>query len=244
MHKLDSCSATPLYQQLYDELKAAIQQGIYKSGEQIPPEDKLCEMYGISRVTVRKALEQLTEDGILVKRHGKGTFVTEVDYVEPFDSGGSFTSSCVSMGAVPTTRILSLKVASGNKKIEKILKIAPGKELITIERLRCVDGVPVILEVDYFPSEYRFLFEQDLENQSLFQILREKGMKKIHNFQDVFGIHLATKEQSLLLNCAEKHPLLCVKQTVYGTDGGSVYYNEQYILSDRYKYSSNILVFK
>ena len=95
MQKLDSRSATPLYQQLYDVLKTAIQEGVYKSGEQIPAEDRLREIYGISRVTVRKALEQLTEDGILVKRHGKGTFVSEVDYVENFESGGSFTESCL-----------------------------------------------------------------------------------------------------------------------------------------------------
>lgn len=241
MQKLDSHSAVPLYQQLYNEIKRAVDTGVYKSGEQIPPEDKLREMYGISRITVRKALEKLTEDKILVKRHGKGTFVSQTEYVETSEAGGSFTKSCLLMNAVPSTRILRQEYQKADKNISEILQ-TKNEEILLIERLRCIDGVPVILERDYFTEEYDFLCKMELEDQSLLQIIREQGGRLVRNYQDMFDIRRADGEQARLLCCEKGYPLLRVRQRIYGTDARLIYYNEQYILSDHYKYAVTTVV--
>lgn len=242
MQKLDSRSAVPLYRQLYDEIRYAVDTGVYKRGEQIPSEDKLREMYGISRITVRKALEELTADQILVKKHGKGTFVSQTEYVETVGAEGSFTKSCHLMGALPSTRILLQQTEKAGKRLADILGISKGDEMLHIERLRSVDGVPVIIESDYFTEEFRFLQSMDLEDKSLLQVIKEYGKRSIRSFQDTMDIVKADQNQSELLGCELKHPLLRIYQNVYGTDGQLLYYNEQRILSDYYKYVVKITI--
>lgn len=241
MHKLDSNSAIPLYQQLYNEIKENIESGKYKRGTQIPSEDKLREMYGISRITVRKALEQLTEEEILIKKHGKGTFVAAKEYIEQdFGSGGSFTKSCLLMNAVPNTHIFSRNYVKPEKKIADVLHVSPEERILKIGRLRCVDGTPVILEYDYFTKEFDSLHDMDLEDQSLFQMIREKYGKTIHHLSEVVDIARAGREHAELLNCEMCYPLLRVCQRVLGTENRILYYNEQYILSDHYKYAAEM----
>lgn len=241
MQKLDSHSEIPLYRQLYDEIKYAVETGVYKSGEQIPSEDKLREIYGISRITVRKALAELTEDNILVKKHGKGTFVSKTDYVErTVGAEGSFSKSCLLMGAVPGTKILLQQNEKAGKRLAEILGVSQGDEILHIERLRSVNGVPVIIESDYFTEEFQFLRTLDLSEKSLLQIIKEYGRRTIRQFQDTMDIDSATPKQAELLNCEPRHPLLRIHQRVYGTNDQLLYYNEQRILSDHYKYAVNI----
>lgn len=236
MQKLDSHSEIPLYRQLYNELKQAIDSGFYKSGEQIPSEDRLREMYGISRITVRKALEELTADKILVKRHGKGTFVAKTEYVEVIGAKGSFTKCCLMMNAVPTTQILSAGLTEGCGEAQKQLGLGPDEKMVMLRRLRCVDGVPVIVENDYFPKSYQFLLDLDLRDCSLHQVLWEQAGIRVCRLQDVIDLCSSDEEQAQLLNCKAGHQLLRVCGKFYGTDPNILYYNEQFILSERYKY--------
>lgn len=241
MQTLDRHSEIPLYRQLYDEIKYAIENGVYKSGEQIPSEDRLREIYGISRITVRKALDELTEDNILVKKHGKGTFVSKTEYVEKtVGAEGSFTKSCELMGAVPGTSILLRQNEKAGKRLAEILGVSQGDDIIHIERLRSVNDVPVIIESDYFTEEFAFLNDIDLSEKSLLQIIKEYGKRTIRQFHDTMDIDSATPQQAKLLGCPPKHPLLRVCQKVYGMNGQLLYYNEQRILSDHYKYAVNI----
>ena len=103
MKLLNSDIAIPLYQQLYDLLLDQIRSGVYPPGSKIPSEEELCKTYDLSRVTVRNALGRLVDDNILVKRHGKGTFVATPVFTESAYANGSFTKSCEQMGATPST---------------------------------------------------------------------------------------------------------------------------------------------
>ena len=93
MKLLNSDIAIPLYQQLYDLLLDQIRSGVYPPGSKIPSEEELCKTYDLSRVTVRNALGRLVDDNILVKRHGKGTFVATPVFTESAYANGSFTKS-------------------------------------------------------------------------------------------------------------------------------------------------------
>ena len=106
MKLLNSDIAIPLYQQLYDLLLDQIRSGVYPSGSKIPSEEELCKTYDLSRVTVRNALGRLVDDNILVKRHGKGTFVATPVFTESAYANGSFTKSCEQMGATPSTQVV------------------------------------------------------------------------------------------------------------------------------------------
>jgi len=238
MKKLQANVAAPLYQQLCDAIKEQINSGNYKVGERIPSEEQLSEMYGISRITTRSGVEKLVEEKILIKRRGKGTYVAMPTYFESMSAGGSFTKSCLLMNAVPSTKIISISRQKPTLDISKKLGIEEDQDIICISRLRLVDDVPAILETDYFRSEFNFLLQENLENRSLLDTIRENTGITANQFEDVFDIKYANKEIAGFLKCEVSYPLLRVRQTVMVDQERIVYYNEQCIMSEIYKYST------
>ena len=105
---LDTTSATPLFQQLAEELRNALRAGEYPPGSQLPTEHQLCGRYGVSRVTVRKALEELSQRGEVVRRPGKGTFVADKKFQRDLTSVLSYTEMCRRMGRAPGARTVKI----------------------------------------------------------------------------------------------------------------------------------------
>ena len=152
---MNKLSTVTLQEQLYNELLTAIKNGIYKPGDIITSELKLSEEYGVSRITVRNSIQQLVDEGYLVKRRGKGTFVKPQIYTEALYKGGSFTDNCLKRNAKPSTEIIECKLTIGDPEMLESLGCESNK-LIEITRVRKVDDVPCIVEVDYFPDTYDF----------------------------------------------------------------------------------------
>lgn len=203
----------------------------YKPGDKIPSEPQLVNTYEISRVTVRNAIQQLVNDGV----HGKGTFVKSAVYTEGFFSGGSFTETCLQMKVTPYTHIISIDKEKADEQIHSIL--SEKNELVTIKRVRYVDDVPSIVEIDYFSNDYSFLLNENIENTSLMKIIIQKKHVVMSNFEDKFTISYANKEFSELLNIPSGTPLLEITQTVSSPDNQVVYINKQYILTSKYVYA-------
>ena len=229
----------PIYRQLADLLKEQIETGIYKPGQQIPPESRFCEEYGISRVTVRKAIEILTEEGILVKQQGKGTFVAVSMIVESSNAKGSFTMSCRQNNVEPSTHFISCGPMAATGAIGKELNLQKDEHIICIKRLRCANGVPVIFETDYIASsEHSYLLGADLENTSLLEVMKKNSNLIYSGFEDVLDVRYADEEQAEYLNCKRGTPVLGVYQKVFAQNNKILYINDQVILSERYKYTS------
>lgn len=226
-------SPVTLKEQLYQEILTQIQNRVYKPGDKIPTELQLSEMYDISRVTVRQTLARLVEEQILIKRAGKGTFVKTPPFVENYFSGGSFTDTCLRMNATPSTQIIQTETILSPSELEDKL----GKNIIHITRLRCVNGIPSILEEDYFPMENTFLLQENLTDTSLFSLICAKTGRMPSKSEDFFRIVYATKKQAELLDCSLAHALLEVSQNIMDSDKKLIYINYQYILSERYIYA-------
>jgi GntR family transcriptional regulator len=227
----------PLYRQFYDTIRTQIDSGEYRPGDRIPSELELCARHKLSRVTVRSAIQRLVDDSILVKLHGKGTFVAMPVFIESVGARGSFTESCLMMNSAPSTRLISREIASPARDIAERLGVDASGQIILIKRLRLVDGLAVIFEADYFRMEYDFLMQENLENASLLNLLYRRTGAAPKNFDDLFDVVNADKEQALHLGCPHGRPLLRVLQTVRSAKAGVVYFNEQFIRSDRYKYA-------
>ena len=116
MFTLNPDSSVPLYQQLCNLLTDQIHKGVLKPGDKIPSELQLSEMYGISRITVRSAITQMVDEGLLMKRHGKGTYVTIPVFVES-KAGGSFTRSCQKNNIIPHTEVISVKTVPCSSEV-------------------------------------------------------------------------------------------------------------------------------
>lgn len=229
--------ATPLYQQLYDIILAKVKSGEYSVGSMIPSESQLSILYGISRVTVRSGIQKLCDDGILEKKHGKGTFVAMPVYIDTISEEGSFTKSCLKMGKKPSTEIIFKGLMQIDRKITGHLGVKDGEKVICIKRLRLVDGVPSIVEEDYFHSGLDFMLHEDVENVPLMDIIKRYTGKSAYCFDDVMDIKYANKEQAEFLRCMTGTPLLCVSQSVLGEQDQILYYNLQYIKTDIYKFT-------
>lgn len=227
-----------LQERLYSFISSCIADGTYGPGDKLPSEAELMRAHHVSRVTVRKVLEQLVSEGVLFKRQGKGTFVTSKPYQDNLFSSGSFSENCRNMGAVPSTVIVSVGRAAAPDDVVELLGPRHGdlSQSVALTRLRLVNDVPCIVEVDFFPSGFEFLLDMDLEGHSVLQLVREHAGVEPSIFTDQFLVSSADAEQARLLDCPESHPLLKVVQTVATAANEPIYVNYQYVMPERYVY--------
>lgn len=225
---------TPLYVQLMDELEASIRNGVYKPGDKIMTEAEMAREYGVSLITVRKAVGSLMEKGLVVRKQGKGTFVTKPKYSRNMKKLQSFTEMCEQMGVKPGARVLENRLIAADKKVADRLGIEPGSNVVYISRLRLADGEPVQVEKSYFPLKYAFLLEEDLNNGSMFECLKEKAGAKVASSEKMIELCRATAGEAALMDVKKGDYLLFVKSTAYDENGEPMYAGIQLINGDRF----------
>lgn len=225
---------TPLYVQLMEELETSIRNGVYKPGDKIMTEAEMAKEYGVSLITVRKAVGSLMEKGLVVRKQGKGTFVTKPKYSRNMKKLQSFTEMCEQMGVKPGAQVLENRLIMADKKVADRLGIEPGSNVVYISRLRLADGEPVQVEKSYFPLKYAFLLEEDLNNGSMFECLKEKAGAKVASSEKMIELCRATAEESALMDVKKGDYLLFVKSTAYDENGEPMYAGIQLINGDRF----------
>ena len=225
---------TPLYVQLMEELETSIRNGVYKPGDKIMTEAEMATEYGVSLITVRKAVGSLMEKGLVVRKQGKGTFVTKPKYSRNMKKLQSFTEMCEQMGVKPGAQVLENRLIMADKKVADRLGIEPGSNVVYISRLRLADGEPVQVEKSYFPLKYAFLLEEDLNNGSMFECLKEKAGAKVASSEKMIELCRATAEEAALMDVKKGDYLLFVKSTAYDENGEPMYAGIQLINGDRF----------
>lgn len=223
---------TPLYVQLMEELETSIRNGVYKPGDKIMTEAEMAREYGVSLITVRKAVGSLMEKGLVVRKQGKGTFVTKPKYSRNMKKLQSFTEMCEQMGVKPGARVLENRLIAADKKVADRLGIEPGSNVVYISRLRLADGEPVQVEKSYFPLKYAFLLEEDLNDGSMFECLKEKAGAKVASSEKMIELCRATAEEAALMDVKKGDYLLFVKSTAYDENGEPMYAGIQLINGD------------
>ena len=161
----------PLYQQIYDEIKDAIEKGVYASRERIPSELELAEQYEVSRITVRRAVEELCSDGYLVKQQGRGTFVSTPHINRQFHASTlqTFTALCADNGMKAGAHVVDRQIVPARQNEMEFFGLQKGALLLHIKRVRTADGEPIFEENIFVPFDaYRELLTADLEDKSIF----------------------------------------------------------------------------
>ena len=225
---------TPLYVQLMEELETSIRNGVYKPGDKIMTEAEMAKEYGVSLITVRKAVGSFMEKGLVMRKQGKGTFVTKPKYSRNMKKLQSFTEMCEQMGVKPGAQVLENRLIMADKKVADRLGIEPGSNVVYISRLRLADGEPVQVEKSYFPLKYAFLLEEDLNNGSMFECLKEKAGAKVASSEKMIELCRATAEEAALMDVKKGDYLLFVKSTAYDENGEPMYAGIQLINGDRF----------
>lgn len=236
MPKLNSADAKPLYKQLCDSIKYNISIGEYKSGQQLPPEKELCKLYGVSRITVRNALDELAKTGVVTRNRGKGTFITEKRIIQRLTEKLSFSETCLLNGFKPGAKVIRALIEPSSPLDVSMLKIESTERVVVIERIRFADGVPVSIEENRFPQQYTYLLKEELNDVSIYKILKEKYGVHIIDNRATVGIVFASYEQSLYLNIAEGYPLLCITTCPVNTDNKPVHSSRHITVGDRFRF--------
>jgi len=225
-------SASPLYVQLMDRIRQDILQGVYPTGEKIPAEHMLEERYGVSRVTVRRALQELTGAGLLERKQGKGTFVSAPKPRREHRGVISFHDACREAGLRPGARTLTARETAATEEDRRRLELLPDSRIVEIRRLLTADGTPVILETLRFSMAYAWL-ENAETGGSLYLALREYGIRAEKSLY-AFSLARATAEEAELLGLEENGPLMKEEQTVYDQKGRPLHTAVRLIRGDRY----------
>jgi len=236
--QLQNNDAHPLYLQLKSILKNEITSGVYKSGERIPTEAELCKKYNVSRNTVRNAINELVKENLLVRKQGKGTFVTQKKVNRelirtPIAKG--FTQICREMGCQAGAKVIKSVFEDATTEDMEVFNLKPGDKVIVIERIRYVDGVPVSLDISRFPERFEFLLNEDLNDCSMFEILEKKyGIVFSTEYREL-ELTFATYEQSRYLQLSKGYPLLRLYIIHKDTNNVFSHRSIQYIVGDKFK---------
>jgi len=231
---LEKKSQSPLYQQLMTRLKNDILAGVYPSGARIPSEQLLCDTYGVSRVTVRKAMLDLVQEGLLVRRQGKGTFVAEERLQRNLQHITSFSDACRQMGHAAGARLVSAERSEATAEDIEKLGVAEGSSVIEICRVRLCDADPVMLEINRFPERYAFLLDE-VGDESLYALLSRRGVIPASAVHDISLGH-ATPFVARHLGTETGDALLLLDELVLDQHGEPLHLSRQWIRGDKYTF--------
>ncbi len=232
MKKLQSDSSSPLYHQLMQRLLEDIERGTYPVGSRIPPEHQLEELYKVSRVTVRRALAELTADGLLEKKQGKGTFVSTPRISQDLKSIHSFHDACKQNGFQGSTTVVYVREKEADTADIEELNLRTGDRVLETLRICSADGVPVVLERNHFSMAYSYLENENLSG-SLYNVLRDYGIEPRQATHDI-SMAYATENQAKMLDVEPGAPLMRLHEVVYDQKGRPLHNSLQLIRGDRF----------
>jgi GntR family transcriptional regulator len=232
---LNPASRLPLYQQLYEVLEARIRSGEWKPGDMIPAETELISRYEVSRITVRKVLDMLVTEGLLVRQRGRGSFVSQPKLEHGTTRIVSFTDDMRQRGLTPGTKIIFKGLVPAPRAIAQALSVPEGEELARIDRLRLADGVPMCVEESFLIHRYLpGILRHDLARNSLREIKQASyGIRWSRARQTIQAVPAAA-EIARLLSIRSGAPLLYFERVTYSQDAVAVEYLKIYYRADRY----------
>jgi GntR family transcriptional regulator len=225
----------PLYAQLKEALIAAIRGGDLAPGDRLPSQRQLCERYRMSHMTVRRAISELLNEGVIYAIHGKGIYVAARKQEAERGLVG-FTEDMARRGMVASSAVLAAEIIGASTVLAEALGVVPGTALIYLRRLRLADGQPMAIQTSYLPHALcPGLLELDLAHRSLFGLLRSHYGLPLAESTTVFESALADDEQASLLGLALPAPLLIAEQITYLEGGQAVEFARTAYRGDRYR---------
>lgn len=228
-------SSLPLYAQLREILRKAIENGVWKVGEAIPAEQELVKEYQVARSTVRQAIMDLVNEGLLYRKQGKGTFVCRNRRLDAMEPLLSFSAEMVSRGVTPSAQVLTAGLI--NEVPTEVTALMGNHPIYYLLRLRTADGVPLALEYSYFDAQ----MVPDLDNEdlqsSLYQLLVYGRGLQISRVEQAIGSSRPTPEQAGLLDMDPSETVLVLERTLYH-EGRPFYWLRFLYRGDLYRFYS------
>jgi Transcriptional regulators len=237
---IDKKSPVPAYYQLKTILMKKIKTGEYPAGSVIPSERELSENLGISRMTVRQAINSLAAERFLVREKGKGTFVNELKFEQR--NIMSFSETVKRQGMVPATKVLEFTQETECFDIKEQLGLAVNQKLFRIRRLRLADETPIAIEEVFVPESLCPDIDKLDLTQSFYHLLKTNYSIDISYIDNKIEAVKTDKEMRELLMLSSGVPVLRISGVSYTSEGKKLFYERDIYRADKYNYSVRIFM--
>lgn len=234
-------ASVPLHERVRHQIAAEIGTGVHPMGARLPSERELCARLRVSRVTLRRALTHLAEEGLLAASHGRGWYVSAEQVGEPANALLSFTAMARAQRLTPSSTVLSHQVRPADLDEAQQLGVAPGADILDLRRLRMLDKLPVAIDRSRVPlSVAPELADRDFSDRSLYDALTSAGAAPQRADYSVEA-QAASPDQASLLDLEPGQPLLVTRQMTYARDGRVVELGGIIYRGDRYRFRATLL---
>lgn len=239
--RLDRSIPTPLYYQLKTQIMDQVINNQVQIDEQIPNEVDLTEKLGISRSTVRQAINELVSEGYLHRVKAKGTFVSSPKVDEAFfQKLDSFNNEMYRKGLKPSTKVIECRVLNDVFQIKSKLQLAEDSKVILLDRLRYANDLPIVHVTTYLPY-FKDLLEVDFESASLYEVLEEKHNLRVVRATREIEATISIPEDLKYMNVKPNSAICLVKSIAYSYDNLPVEYSVARYRGDSNKFSVELI---
>jgi len=233
---LDAAASTPLYLQVRNGLTRLIREGRFSPDDALPSERLLAETLGISRVTARKAIDALVSDGLIVRRHGSGNYISP-RLEQPLSRLTSFTEELKQRGFVPSSRWIRRVVSTVMPEEMVALGLSPGARVTRLERVRLADATPMAYEASALPTTV--VPNPEAVKDSLYEYLAAHDAVPVRALQHIRAAN-ATARHAELLGIPLGQALLFITRVGYLDDGRAVEITHTWCRSDYYDFVAEL----
>ncbi|UFT98565.1 GntR family transcriptional regulator [Radiobacillus kanasensis] len=237
---LNKNSPLPIYYQLEEEIRQLIQSEQLKPGELLPSEREYAELHGISRMTVRQAINNLASEGLLYRQKGKGTFVAERKFEQNLQGLTSFSEDMKARGLTPSSKLITFEEIVAPPDIAHKLHISDGDKVYLIQRIRLANNEPVAVEAIYTPKSIVGSLTKEDYAGSFYEFMeKKKGLQIGHADQELESA-LANTFEMEHLQIKDGDPILLMKRITHLSNDKPFEYVKSAYRADRYKFKLHL----
>jgi len=233
----DRTSPIPLYQQIAQRLHHEIAVGQLRPGSTIGSEAELTKRFGVSRVTLRQAISVLVDQGIVTRRHGKGTYVQAAPLDYPLDALIGTTQVVSALGRDWRSEVVSLRSARAGSDIARLLQVKPSEPVTQVTRVDHAGRDALAVAYIHLPQRVGAqLTPSEIEAKPLYPLLAEKASERADLAHQTMRAAAANAEVSSLLAIEEGAPVMVVSRVTHNTDGKPIEYSDVYFRADSIRF--------
>ncbi|MCZ2114733.1 MAG: GntR family transcriptional regulator [Anaerolineae bacterium] len=237
---LNNSEGVALYAQIRETIRDQIAAGVLKPGEKLMPEEELATAMGASRMTIRRGIQDLIEEGVLYRRRGVGTFIAHRHIDRDHNRLTGYLESAAIEGFIPGIELLVGEITGAKHMVARALNLREEEPIFHVRTLRLADGEPLAIHDEYVPYKlYPDLLDDDIETRQLWELLSDRGYPARRAVQRVEA-RAADEEIAQLLGIEDGAPVLYKLRTVYSEDGTPVEFEICHNRGDRYSLTTTL----
>jgi GntR family transcriptional regulator len=230
-----------LYSRVESVLASEIADGALKAGDQLPTEDDLIRRFEVSRITVRRAIQNLVGRGIVEIRRGKGTFVAAPKIRHELTELSGFVEDMHAVGRKPTARVISKEIVTADRTVADHLALTKGQRVVRIRRVRLADNVPISFDETYLPLEIgKKIITNNLKVEPIFSLLERKYDVPLTEAEYKLEAVAAESEVAAALRVKQGSPIFRIERTSYSTGNRPVDYEKLYYRGDLVRFVTRL----